>query len=161
VEFDATFWAFVGFVIFAAILVYVKVPGMIAGQLDSRADAIRTELAQAKRLREEAEALLADYRKRAREAEAEAEGIVSLARHEAEVLAKESQQRIADYVERRTRAAEVKIAQAEAQALQEVKSLSADVAIAAAEKIIAGRTRGAEGEKLIGRSIGEIKSRLN
>lgn len=160
-EFDATFWAFIGFLLFVGIILYVKVPGMIAGQLDQRADGIRAELAEAKRLREEAEALLADYRKRAREAEAEADGIVRQARHEADALAKEAQQRITDYVERRTRAAELKISQAEAQALQEVKSLSADIAIAAAEKIIAGKTKGAEGDKLIDRSIGEIKARLN
>jgi F-type H+-transporting ATPase subunit b len=75
--FDATFFAFVGFVIFLAIVVYMKVPGMMAKSLDDRADQIRNELAEAKRLREEAQHLLAEYQRKRKEAEAEAAHIVA------------------------------------------------------------------------------------
>ena len=86
-RFDATFFAFVGLVIFAGIVIYMKVPGMVASMLDKRAETIRHDLAEARRLRDEAEALLADYRKRARDAETEAESIMRQARHGADALA--------------------------------------------------------------------------
>ncbi|MEX2318396.1 MAG: ATP F0F1 synthase subunit B, partial [Bauldia sp.] len=127
---DATFWALVGLVLFFALIVYLKVPGMIGSGLDQRAQAIRDELEVARKLREEAEALLADYKRRASEAEGEATAIVEHAKREAEALTVEARRRMEEYVTSRTRLAEQKIAQAEQQAVQEVRSLSADVAIA-------------------------------
>ncbi len=69
---DATFWATVALVIFLGIMIYVKVPGMITKSLDDRADRIRDELEQARRLREEAQELLAEYQRKRKEAEKEA-----------------------------------------------------------------------------------------
>jgi F-type H+-transporting ATPase subunit b len=158
---DATFWALVALVIFLAIMVYLKVPGIVTSALDKRADTIRKELDEARRLREEAQALLADYQRKGREAEAEAEEIIDQARREAEALTAETGRRLEEYVANRTRQAEQKIAQAEAQALQEVRALSADVAIAAAEKILAAKVKGPAADALIARSIGEVKSKLN
>jgi len=159
--FDATFWAFVALVIFLAILVVLKVPGAIGAMLDRRAAAIREELENARKLREEAERLLADYQRRATEAKSEAASIVEHAKREAVALSTEAKARIEDYVARRTKMAEDKIAQAEAQALQEVKALSADVAVAAAQKILAEKVKGTEAEKLIDSSITDLKTRLN
>jgi F-type H+-transporting ATPase subunit b len=159
--FDAPFWALVSLVLFFALIIYLKVPGTLAKSLDNRAKAIRDELDQAKRLREEAQELLAEYQRKAREAEAEAEEIVDQARREADALSAEAQKRLEDYVAGRTRLAEQKISQAEAQALQEVRALSADVAIAAAEKILLQRVKGEAGEQLIARSIGDVKAKLN
>jgi F-type H+-transporting ATPase subunit b len=158
---DATFWALVGLVLFLALMVYMKVPNLIGGALDKRAEAIRTELEQARRLREEAQALLAEYQRKAREAETEVGEIIDQARREAEAFGSEARKRVEDYVASRTRMAEEKIAQAEAQAVQEVKSLSADVAIAAAEKILAARAKGAAAESLISRAIEDVKSKLH
>ena len=160
-EFDAPFWALVSLVLFFAVIIYLKVPGTLAKSLDNRAKAIRDELDQAKRLREEAQELLAEYQRKAREAEAEAEEIVDQARREADALSAEAQRRLEDYVAGRTRLAEQKISQAEAQALQEERALSADVAIAAAEKILLQRVKGEAGEQLIARSIGDVKAKLN
>ena len=159
--FDAPFWALIALIIFFAVIIYLKVPGTLAGSLDNRAKAISDELEQAKRLREEAQQLLGEYQRKAREAEAEAAQIVDQAKREADALSGEAQKRLEEYVAGRTRLAEQKIAQAEAQALQEVRALSADVAISAAEKILAQRVKGEAGEQLIARSIGDVKTKLN
>lgn len=158
---DATFWAFVALVLFLALMVYLKVPGIVTAALDKRAATIRKELDDARRLREEAQALLAEYQRKGREAEAEAEEIIDQAKREAEAIAGEATRRLDEYVASRTKLAEQKIAQAEMQALQEVKALSADVAIAAAEKILGVKVKGPVGETLIARSIGDVKSKLN
>lgn len=159
--FDATFWAFVGLVLFLALLVVMKVPGMIGAALDKRAASIREDIDNARKLREEAERLLADYQRRATEAKTEAASIVEAAKREAAALSAEAKARIEDYVARRTRMAEDKIAQAEAQAIQEVRALSADVAVAAAETILAARTKGAEADRLIDASIASLATKLN
>jgi F-type H+-transporting ATPase subunit b len=158
---DAAFWALAGLVLFFALIVYMKVPGMIGASLDQRADAIRGELEQARKLREEAEALLADYKRRAAEAEGEAAAIVEHAKREAEALTVEARRRMEDYVASRTRLAEQKIAQAEQQAVQEVRSLSADVAVAAAEKLLAARVKGETAAALVEKAIGDVKAKLN
>jgi F-type H+-transporting ATPase subunit b len=158
---DATFWAFVALVIFLGLMVYLKVPGMVTSALDKRAETIRKELDEARRLREEAQALLAEYQRKGREAEAEADEIIDQAKREADALAKEAGRRLEEYVASRTRLAEEKIAQAEAQAIQEVKALSADVAIAAAEKILGAKVKGPTADTLISRSIADVKSKLN
>jgi F-type H+-transporting ATPase subunit b len=158
---DAAFWALVALVIFFGIIIYLKVPGTVTSALDKRAVTIRAELDEARKLREESQALLAEYQRKGREAEAEAEEIVDQARREAEAITAEAGRRLEEYVASRTKMAEEKIAQAETQALQEVKSLSADVAIAAAEKILGAKVKGATADSLIARSISDVKSKLN
>jgi F-type H+-transporting ATPase subunit b len=158
---DATAWSFVGLIIFLAIIVYVKVPGMIGTSLDKRADTIRKELEDARRLREEAQALLADYQRRRQEAESEAEGIVAEAKREADRLTLEANAALEDLITRRTAAAERKIAQAESQAISEVRARAADIAVAAAETILAKKVAGNVGEELLAKSIEEVKTRLN
>lgn len=158
---DATFWALVGLILFLVLIVYLKVPGKLTAALDNRAETIRTELEQARKLREEAQALLAEYQRKAREADAEVEEIIDQAKREADAFGAEARKRVEDYVASRTKMAEGKIAQAEAQALREVRSLSADVAIAAAQRILTARTRGAVAEGLITQSIGDVQSKLH
>ena len=159
--FDAPFWALVSLVLFFVVVVYMKVPGTLGSGLDKRAQTIRNELDQAKKLREEAEALLGEYQRKAKAAETEAAGIVEQAKREAVALAAEGKRRIEEYVESRTRLAETKIAQAEAQALQEVRALSADLAVAAAEKLLGERVQGEGGTALVARSIADVKTKLN
>lgn len=158
---DPTFWALVALVLFFALLAYLKVPGTVTGALDSRAETISKELDDARRLREEAQALLAEYQRKGREAESEAEEIIDQAKREAAALTSEMAERLEEYVASRTKMAEQKIAQAEAQALQEVRALSADVAIAAAEKILGAKVKGEAADALISRSISDVKSKLN
>ncbi|MEO1067387.1 MAG: F0F1 ATP synthase subunit B [Pseudomonadota bacterium] len=157
---DATFWATAALFVFIGLLVYLKVPAMITGGLDARADKIRGELDEARRLREEAQALLAEYQRKRRDAEGEAEEIVENAKKEADSLAKEAKTKLDDYVTRRTKLAEQKIAQAEAQAVQDVKAIAADKAIAAAERILTDKLTDG-GPALIKSSIAEVKAKLN
>lgn len=157
----ATLWVFLGLVVFVGILVYMKVPGRLMAALDQRSAKIRSELEEARKLREEAEALLADYKKRTSNAKAEADAIIAQAQREAEALSAEAKTRIEDYVTRRTRAVEQRIAQAETQAVAEVRSRAIDVAAAAATRILAERAKGEAGDELVSRSIDQVRKSLN
>ena len=155
------FWVMVAFFLFMALLIYYRVPGMIGRALDSRAHAIRQELDEARRLREEVQRLLADYQRKSLEAEEEARVIIDQARHEAQALAADTRKSLAESLERRTRLAEDKIARAEAEALSEVRAAAVDVAVAAAEKILEARTVGETASSLIDDSIRDLKGKLN
>ncbi|WP_411033209.1 F0F1 ATP synthase subunit B [Shinella sp. BYT-45] len=159
--FDATFFAFVGLLLFLALIAYLKVPGMIAKSLDARAEKIQNELAEAKRLREEAQHLLAEYQRKRKDAEAEAAGIVAAAEREASALTAEAKQKTEEYVARRTALSEQKIRQAEADAINAVRAAAVDLAVAAAEKVIASKADAATGRKLFDNAISEVKTRLN
>lgn len=158
---DATFYAFIALALFLGLLVALKVPGMIGKGLDDRAARIAAELAEAERLRKEAEALLADYVRRAGEAEAEAAKIVADAQKEAVRLTAETEASLAEMIVRRTRAAEAKIAQAESQAVAEIRNLAIDAAIAASAKILTARAAGDLGPALIESSIDAVRAKLN
>ncbi|AXS39527.1 F0F1 ATP synthase subunit B [Breoghania sp. L-A4] len=158
---DATFFALVALILFFGVIVWAKVPGKITGALDSRADAIRDELDEARRLREEAQSLLADYQRKRQEAEGEAEAIIAEAKREAEILTAETNAALEEMIARRTKAAESKIAQAESQAIAEVRARAADVAVLAAEKILTAKVTDAAADKLIADGIAEIKGALN
>lgn len=153
------YWVLLSFLIFCGILVYMGVPGAIAGSLDARADKIKGELEEARRLREEAQALLEDYRKKQREATAEAQAIIDHARREAETLAADTRRTLTEMVERRTKAAEEKIARAEAQAVADVKFAAVDNAMAVAERILASRAP--SGAAMIDAGIAGLKGKLN
>ena len=158
---DPVFWVMIAFFAFIGLLIYYRVPGMLTKALDARADAIRKELDEARRLRDEAQALLADYKRKSLEAENETKAILEQARREGEVLAAETRKNLTESVERRTRMAEEKIARAEAQALSEVRASAVESAIAAAEKILRSRTAGATADALIDSSIRDLGGKLN
>lgn len=159
-EFDATFFALVGLVIFLALLIYFKVPGVVTRSLDDRISRIEGDLDEAKRLREEAQALLAEYERKRKAAEGEAEEIVAAAKDEAERMTAEAEAALEEMIERRTQAVEDKIAQAEAQALTDVRSRSADVAVEAARLLLADQVKEQDGA-LVEQSIKDVASRLN
>src|SRR6185295_18923042 len=144
----AEFWVAVSFVGFLAILIYYKIPALLAKALDERAAAIRKELDEARRLRDEAQNLLNDYQKKYRNAGLEAESIIEQARGEAQAYAKETRGSLAESLERRTRQAEEKIARAEAQAVDEVRAAAVDTAMTAAERILREKAQGAGGTAL-------------
>jgi F-type H+-transporting ATPase subunit b len=158
---DATFWAFVGLILFLALVAYMKVPGMVAGQLDKRADQIRNELEEARKLREEAQQLLAEYQRKRKEAEAEAVGIVDAAKREAKALAADAKAKTEEYVTRRTAFAEQKIAQAERDAIAEVRGSAVDIAIEAARKVLGDKVDAATAGQLFKSSIDAVKTKLN
>lgn len=154
-------WVAVAFVIFVAGLGYLGVHRMIAKSLDDRADRIKAELDEARKLKDEAAQLLADYQRKRQEAEGEAQDIIAAAQAEAERLAVEAKAKIEEFVARRTKIAETKIAQAEAQAAADVRSAAAEAAIAAAEKILSTETKGPLAGELIAKGIDDIRKKLN
>jgi F-type H+-transporting ATPase subunit b len=154
-------WVAVGFVLVIAILLWQGVPKMVAKMLDSRAAAIAAELAEARRLREEAAALLADYKAKAAGAEREAESIVVEARAEAARFAEVSRADLKAQIERRAQAAQDKIAQAEAAAMSEIRALAADAAVAAAQKLIVARMDEQRAGHLIADGIKSLGDKLN
>jgi F-type H+-transporting ATPase subunit b len=160
-EIDATFWATVALILFLGVVMYLKVPAMLGKNLDDRASKIRSELDEARKLREEAQTILAEYQRKRKEAESEAEEIVAAAHHEAEVLTAQARIKTKEFVERRTAMATNKIAQAESQALSDVKSAAVEVAVLAAQDVIASKVTGAAADKIIRSSISEVKSQLN
>ena len=119
---EAETWVAVAFVLFVGLGVYLKVPAMLAKMLDERADKISKELAEARKLREEAQALLTEYQKKRAEAEKDAANIVAQAKLEAESYSVETRKKLAETIERRTKQAAQKIAQAEAAAIKEVRT---------------------------------------
>jgi len=157
---DNSFFAMVGLVIFLGLMVFFGVPKIIARMLDGKIRQIETDIAEARRLREEAAALLVEYEHKRAAAEREAEGIVTAAREEAERLTAEAQASLADMVARRTKAVEDKIAQAEAQAIAEVRARSADIAIEAARAVLADEM-GKQGGKIVDAAIADVGSKLN
>ena len=158
---EAETWVAVAFVLFIGLGVYLKVPALVAKMLDERADKIGKELSDAKKLREEAQALLAEYQKKRVEAEKDAANIIAQAKVEAESYSVETRKKLAETIDRRTKQASQKIAQAEAAAVKDVRTVATDAAIAAASKLVAEAVKGAKGVKLVDESIAAVKGRLN
>lgn len=154
-------WVAVAFLLFVALGLYLKVPAMVAKMLDDRSNKIAAELAEARKLREEAQALLAEYQRKRVDAEIDAANIVKQAKIEADAYAVEARQKLTETLERRTKQAEQKIAQAEAAAMKDVRTAATDAAIAAAGKLLADAANGTKGAKLVDESISAVKSRLN
>jgi len=159
--FEPEFWVAVSFFLFLGLAIYIGVHKKLATALDNRAAAIAKELDEARRLRDEAQAVLADYRKKQGSVETEVANIVSLAAKEAESLAVETRVSMKEHFERRTKLAEDKIARAEAQAITDVRGAAVDAAVAAAESIIAAKLTPDAAAKLVGTSIDSLKSKLN
>ena len=155
------FWVAVSFVLFLALLVYYEIPAKLTKALDDRADRIRAELDEARRLREEARQILSDYERKQRDAEKEAEDIIAAARREAEVYGTESRKALSESLDRRLRLAEEKIARAEEQAIKEIRSKAVDVAVAAAEVLIARDLKAKSAESLVDKSIRDVSAKLN
>jgi len=146
-------WVALGLFVLICFFLYKRIPGLVAKQLDNRASAISKELDEAKRLREEAQAVLAGYVQKAAHAELEAARIVADAKEEAERFAKETRVQLRQQIERRAQIAKDKIEQAEHAALEEIRVLAADKAVAAAEKLIAERLDASRADALVQTSI--------
>lgn len=158
---EAEAWVAVAFVLFLGILVYVGAHRRVIDGIDQRQARIKAELEEARRLREEAQALLVEYQRKRHDADREAEAIIATANAEAERLAAEGKTRLEDFVARRTKMAETKIAQAEAQALADVRSSAADAAVAAAEKILSTMAKGKIADDLLARGIADLRKGFN
>lgn len=159
--YEAEFWVAVGFVLFVLAMVRVGAHRSALGALDDRRARVQAELDEARRLRMEAQALLAEYQRRRHEAEEVAQALIQSAEAEGERLQAEAKTKVAEFVARRTKMAENKIAQAEAQALADVRNSAAEAAVAAAEKILGASVKGKVADTLIGDGIRDLQTKLN
>jgi F-type H+-transporting ATPase subunit b len=158
---DPETWVAISFLLFVALILHFRVPAKIASALDSRSVAIARELEEARKLRQEAEAVLADYKRRAANAHAEAEAILAQAEREAAAYATEAKAAFDEMITRRLNIAEQKIKQEEEAARKEIRAQAAELAIAAAEQLIEQKVSGKIAEDMITSSIDRIKKRLH
>ncbi|MBJ7405856.1 MAG: ATP F0F1 synthase subunit B [Bradyrhizobium sp.] len=159
--FTPEFWVAVAFVILMVIFGYVGVFKTAMSALDHRAARIKAELEEAARLKQEAAKVLADYKARTASAEREAADIIANANAEAERIAAEAKAKLEDFVARRTKTAEGKIALAEAQAVADVRAAAAEAAVQAASTILSQSVRGQVADDLLAKGINEVRQKLN
>jgi F-type H+-transporting ATPase subunit b len=160
-ELDAEFWVAVAFVVFVGGLIYLGVHEMMLKYIDQRRDRIKAELDEALRLKQEAQALLAQYQRKQREAEQEAAAIIAGATAEAARMMAEAKTKMEEFIARRSKMAETKIAQAEAQALADVRAAAAEAAVGAAEKILTQIVKGEVADRLVVKGVDDVKTKLN
>jgi F-type H+-transporting ATPase subunit b len=158
---EAEFWVAAAFVIFLGVLVYFQAHKLLLSSIDERRERIKAELDEASRLKSEAQALLAQYQRKQQEAEREAQAIIASAQSEAERLAGEAEAKLEEFVARRSKMAESKITQAEAQALADVRSAAAEAAVAAAASILTRTVDGKVADEVIRGAIADLKGKLN
>lgn len=156
-HFDAEFYVAVGFTIFVVLMIWVGAHSKFAALIDARINRIKGELAEAERLRNEAETLLASFEQKRAEAEAEAKAIVAQAKEEAELIAAEGRRRLDEFMARSVKQVEQKIAQAEAQASAEVRAAAADAAVKIAERALSSGGAAA-GKDFVADGIKDVKS---
>jgi F-type H+-transporting ATPase subunit b len=159
--YEAEFWVAVAFVILMGVFAYFGIHRTLLKTLDHRGERIKAELDDARRLKEEAAKLLAEYKARHASAEREAQDIIAAARAEAERIASEARVKLEDFVARRTKTAESKIALAEAQALADVRAAAADAAVTAASTILSQSVKGPVADELLAKGIAEVRQKLN
>lgn len=158
---NTDFVVLLAFLLFLVVLVYFKVPGMLGGMLDKRAEGIRDDLDEARALREEAQTLLASYERKQREVQDQADRIVAHARSEAELAAEQAKVDLEKSIARRLHAAEEQITSAQAAAVKDVRDKAITIAVAAARDVIAKQMSEADSKKLIDDSIGVVGQKLH
>ncbi|MEM6587449.1 MAG: F0F1 ATP synthase subunit B [Pseudomonadota bacterium] len=159
--FNTNFAVTIGFVLFFAVIFYLKVPGLLGGLLDKRAEGIQEELNEARAVREEAQAVLADFERKQKEVQDQADRIVAHAKDEAAEAAEQAKADLELSIARRIKAAEEQIASAEASAVKEVRDRAINVAVDVAKEVVAKQITAAQGNKLIDASIGDIETKLH
>ena len=154
-------WVAIAFFILMGLFAYLGIHRTVLKALDHRAERIKAELDDARRLKDEAAKLLAEYKARHARAEAEAQEIIASARAEAERIASEAKTKMEDFVVRRTKTAESKIALAEAQAMADVRAAAANAAVTAASTILSQSVKGSVADDLLAKGIAEVRAKLN
>ncbi len=158
---NTDFVVLLGFIVFIAVLFYFKVPGLIGGALDNRAEGIKSELDEARALHEEARSLLASYERKQREVQTQADAIVAAAKDDAALAAEQAKVDLEKSIARRLAAAQDQIASAEASAVKEVRDQAISVAVSAASAVLAKQMTAAQANKLIDASIADVGTKLH
>ncbi len=158
---NTDFVVILAFILFIAILLRFNVPGMLGSQLDKRADDIKSELDEARALREKAQTVLADYERKQKEVQEQADRIVEAASAEAKAAAEVAKEDLKVSIARRLQAAEDQIASAQASAVREVRDQAVAVAVGAATDVITKKMTAADGNKLIEDAIAQVDKQLH
>ncbi len=158
---NTDFIVLIAFLVFIGILVYFKIPSIIGGMLDKRADGIRNDLDEARRLREEAQEIYASYERRQREVKLQADEIIANARREAEAQAAKAKDDLKISIERRLKAAEDQIASAESDAVRAVRDRAVQASVAAAAELLAAQVKSGQRSAGIDDAIEDVARRLN
>jgi F-type H+-transporting ATPase subunit b len=158
---NTDFIVLLGFLIFVGILIYAKVPARITGMLDARAAQIKTEIDEARALRDEAQTILASYERKQKEVQAQADRIVANAKDEAMAAAEQAKADLAQSINRRLKAAGDQIASAEAAAIREVRERAVQVAIAAAGDVLARQMTPEAASAMIDTAIRQVSERMH
>lgn len=158
---NTDFVVLIAFLLFIGVLVYYKVPGLVGRKLDERAEGIRSDLDEARAIREEAQSLLASFERKQKDVQAQADRIVSQARDEANEAAKEAREDIAKSVDRRMKAAEDQLASAEARAVRDIRDQAVAVSVAAARDVIAKQMTTDDRNASIDAAIDEVEAKLH
>ncbi len=151
----------IAFLLFIGVLVYFKVPGMIGAQLDKRAAGIKSDLAEARALHDEARSILASYERKQKDVQEQAERIIETAKREAIAASEQAKADLKASIARRIAAAEDQIASAEAAAVKEIRDRAVNVAVAVASELIADKMSATDKTGLIDKAIGEVKAKLH
>ncbi|MEM7752222.1 MAG: F0F1 ATP synthase subunit B [Pseudomonadota bacterium] len=151
----------VSFLIFIGIIFYMKVPSMLGGMLDKRAEGIESELKEARALRDEAQKILASYERKQLEVQEQADRIVAQARESASEAAEQAKLDLAASLDRRLQAAEDQIASAEQRAVKQVRDEAASIAVAAASDVISKELSAAKAGDLIDDAIKTVQAKLH
>ncbi len=158
---NTDFVVLLAFILFILVLIKFKVPGLLAGMLDKRAEGIQSELDEARALREEAQTILASYERKQKEVQDQAERIVAQAKTDAEAAAEQAKEDLKSSIARRLAAAEDQIESAQASAVKEVRDQAIVIAVGAANEVIAKGMTAADGNKLIDAAIAEVDAKLH
>ncbi len=158
---NTTFVVTVAFVLFIGVLLYLKVPGLVAGILDKRAEGIKSEIDEARALRDEAQAIMASYERKQKEVQVQAGKIVDTAKEEAKLAAKEAKAELKNAIKRRLQAAEDQIASAESAAIKEVRDTAIAVATTVAGEVIAANMSAKDAGSLVDAAIKDVGAKLH
>ncbi len=158
---NTNFVVLIAFLLFVAVLLKLKVPSLLGGMLDKRAEGIQSELDEARALREEAQTLLASYERKQKEVQEQADRIVAAAKEEAAEAADAAKEDLKASIARRLQAAQDQIASAEASAVKEVRDKAVTIAVAAAQDVIAKQMTAKDGSALIDDAIGQVDAKLH
>ncbi|MEZ7812082.1 MAG: F-type H+-transporting ATPase subunit b [Paracoccaceae bacterium] len=158
---NTNFIVLLSFLLFVGVLMRFKVPHKLVGLLDARAAQIKTDLEEARALRDEAKAILGSYDRKQKEMYEQSERIVRSAREEATTAAKQAKADLKLSIARRLASAEERIATAEAAAVREVRETAVNVAVSAAADLLSTQITAKDAAASIDDAINQVRAKLH
>ena len=149
-------WTLVAFIIFVAIAIYLKAPSMIGKLLDEQIERVKKELSDAIELKEEANALLAEYERKKEDAEKEAEIIIANAKERAKNYEQSALAKSEEIIKRQEAQSVEKINQAEIQAMSKIRRSIIEKSIDSAEKLVSEKISSKKSDQIFTDSLKDL-----